>query len=327
MRVPSRCRLIVLAVVGAMLLVACGGADQSAGPTEDGASASTVTFAQVAWPGVTVKNEVATQILGALGYETETTELSLPAVASGLSNGDLQVWLGNWWPSQQNAFQEFIDDGSVEVVTTNLSGTVYHPAVPTYVTEDLDVSSFSDLAANAGEFDSRFLGIEAGSPGNQHIKDAIEQDAYGLGDWEVVTSSTSSMLTEVRRRIENQEPVAFLGWKPHWMTVAWDLHFLEDPEEVWPGGGEVRTVVNGEFPEGRQNVMTFLEQLTVELQTQSSWINEYGQKDRPAEEVATEWISGNLDTVASWVDGVQTVDGEPAGEALRAEFSAQAQAG
>lgn len=38
------------------------------------------------------------------------------------------------------------------------------------------------------------------------------------------------MLSEVSRRTAKKQPVAFLGWSPHWMTLEFNLTFLEDPE-------------------------------------------------------------------------------------------------
>lgn len=327
-------RLPLIAVVLGLVLAACGGngADtggegspaETAAETEAAATPTdtvdTVEFAHAPWPGLTVKTEVATQILEAAGYDTNTSELAVPAAAQAVSQGDMHAWLGQWMPSQEPAWADFMDDGSVTQAAVNLSGTTYIPAVPQYVADDMGITSFADLDEHAEEFGNRFLGIEAGNPGNQYIQDAIDQDAYGLGDWEVVTSSTSAMLTEVGNAIDNQEPVAFLGWKPHWMTVAYDLHFLEDPQDVWPGAGEVHTVLNTEFMENNPNAATFLEQIQVELQTQSDWIFEFGRENRPADEVATEWLSGNLDTVEPWLEGVQARDGGPAIDAVRSEF-------
>jgi len=53
---------------------------------------------------------------------------------------------------------------------------------------------------------------------------------------------------------------------------------------------------------------------------QSEWIPEYSYHDRDKEEVAREWIGANLDTVEEWLDGVETRDGSPAIEAVRAEY-------
>ena len=46
-------------------------------------AAEKVTFGYVNWPGVTVKSQVAAQILDYLGYETDMKMLSVPIVFKG----------------------------------------------------------------------------------------------------------------------------------------------------------------------------------------------------------------------------------------------------
>jgi glycine betaine/proline transport system substrate-binding protein len=56
----------------------------------------------------------------------------------------------------------------------------------------------------------------------------IKNDTYGLGDWEIVESSTSGMLSEVDKAVREGEWVAFT-----WLGAA-----LDGPEvrHVPPGG-------------------------------------------------------------------------------------------
>ena len=58
------------------------------------AAADTVDFGIQAWPGLTVKTEVASQLLETMGYDTNTTELSSSAIYQGIRNGDIDVSLG-----------------------------------------------------------------------------------------------------------------------------------------------------------------------------------------------------------------------------------------
>jgi glycine betaine/proline transport system substrate-binding protein len=316
----SRHRLVLacFAVTALALLAACQQGGGGAGPEEP----FEATLARQPWPGITVKTAVANQVLEEIGYRTETTEVPVEVTAQALSEGQVDGYLGNWWPSQKVTFEESIGNDSIEVVGTNLEGTLFRPAVPTFVAEELGVTSFADLDENRGAFGGEILGIEPGTPGNQTIQEAIQQDAYGLGDWELVDSSTAAMLAEVGRRIEDREPVVFLAWKPHWMAVQWDLTFLEDPEGVWPGAGEVRTLARAGLDQEQPNLHRFLSQVRVDTETQSRWILEFDKEGKPEDEVAREWISNNLDVVQGWLEGVQTSDGEPAAEAAEEAFAA-----
>ena len=52
---------------------------------------------------------------------------------------------------------------------------------------------------------------------------------YGL-DYEVVGSSTPTMLSEVERAVDREEPIVFTAWKQHWMFTAYGIRYLEDPK-------------------------------------------------------------------------------------------------
>lgn len=302
---------ITLAV--APVVASCGAENSGAG---EGSGDTTVALVQQPWEDLVVENQIVDQLLGELGYDVEINDVGVPVGAQSLSDGDSSVYLGNWWPSQQPPFQDFLDDGSIQVVGTLVTGTKYAPVVPKYVAEEHGITSLADLAPNAEKLASRFVGIEAGTPGNQYIADAIAEDAYGLGDWELAESGTSAMLTEVERAAESNEPIVFLGWQPHWMNVEWDLVYLEDPEGVWPGAGEIRVVANEEFHADNPNLMRFFEQMTIDRETASDWIYQLSQEDQDPAEIASGWIEENPDVVAEWMDGVESTDGDPASELL-----------
>lgn len=294
-------------------LTACSGesGDDFAGSTD---SPHAARFVQQPWADLVVETQIAMQILDKLGYRTSTQEVSVPLAAQALSTGQADAYLGNWWPSQQDTFQPLLDDKKVEVVGVVLTGTEYAPAVPGYVTEQLGIKSLADLDRHADKFGKEILGIEPGAPGNTTIQNAIKADAYGLGDWKLTPSSTEAMLAEVDRRAAKKQPVAFLGWSPHWMTIEWDLTFLEDPENVWPGAGEIRAMVRSDLDDA--NLRTFLSQITVDTTTASRWIDQVDKDKQKPEDIAAAWITENRATVEKWLAGVTTADGEPAAGAV-----------
>src|SRR5699024_1125663 len=130
--------------------------------------------------------------------------------------------------------------------------------------------------------------------------------------------STAAMLAEAGRDIKKKKWIVFLGWKPHWMNIKYDLKYLEDPEKIWGGGSSVWTAINPEFKKNNPNVTRFLKQMIVPSVIQSEWINDFGQKHMKKSEVARNWIADNMDVVAKWLDGVTTADGSgPALDAVK----------
>ena len=180
----------------------------------------------------------------------------------------------------------------------------------------------ADLDAHRDRFDGEIQGIEAGTGINTAILEAIDNDIVGLGDWTLQESSTAAMLAQAEQKMNNEEWVTFVGWEPHWMNVSFDMAYLEDADDAGIAQIEstVWTIVPSNMSEEDPQLHRFLTQYVVDIEDQNDWVHRYSYEDRPAEEVASEWISDNLDTVATWLDGVTARDGQPAIEAVRTTF-------
>ena len=284
--------------------------------------APTIRFGTPTWPGVTVKTEVAAQLIETMGYGIKQTNSSPAFAYNALKSDDLDIFFGGWMPTQKNMADPLIEEGSVKVMATNISDAVMGIAVPEYV-HKVGVETEADLAKFRDRFDGKIYGIEAGSGFNESISDAISNNRHGLGDWQMLPSSTSGMLSQVGRSIQREEWIVFLGWEPHWMNVAYDIHYLKAVGEpkIADTRSDVLTVANPKLVEKEPEIARFLEQYVVSKDDQSAWVLEYSYNDRESEDVAAEWIAANLDTVAKWLDGVKTRDGESAIEAVRAAYA------
>lgn len=276
----------------------------------------TIDFGYVQWPGVTIKTHVAAKVGEYLGYETEMTSGSQAIVFKGMDTGDLDVFLGNWLPTMKMHFDKYEEKGAVHNVRVNLFDVVYRTAVPEYVYE-AGVKSLADLNEHADKFNSKIYGIEPGNEGNIIIQNAIKNNNYNLENWSLQASSTAGMLTSVKRAINNEEWIAFNGWKPHYMNVMFDLRYLEDPEGIWGEGERVYTVARNGYQDENPNFYKFLEQFKVTAPIQNQWIDSYKRQEKDPEVVAEEWIANNLDVVNQWVYGVETADGEMARKAIK----------
>jgi glycine betaine/proline transport system substrate-binding protein len=275
----------------------------------------TIDFGYVQWPGVTIKTHVAAKVAEYLGYETKMTAASQAIIFKSLETEDLDAFLGNWLPTMKMHFDEYQEKGVVHNVRVNLEDVTYRTAVPEYVYE-AGVRSLADLQEYADKFNKEIYGIEPGNDGNIIIQKAIDNNTYNLGDWSIRESSTAGMLSSVQRAYNNEEWIAFNGWKPHYMNVLFDLKYLEDPEGIWGEDDKVFTVARNGYQDENPNFYKFLEQFAVPAPIQNKWINEYQNNDRDPEEVAEEWIANNLDIVNQWVFGVKTTDGKIARKAI-----------
>jgi glycine betaine/proline transport system substrate-binding protein len=276
--------------------------------------AEKLKFGVPAWPGLTVKTEVAAQILESLGYTTEQFTSSPSVILKSLENKDMDIYLGGWIPQETEMINPLAEKGSVIKVVKNLPDCMIGMAVPTYVWEQ-GIHSMADLDAHADKFDSKLYGIEAGSGINKEIKDVIDRDGDGLGDWTLVESSAAGMLSQLDRATRRKDWIVFFGWEPHWMGTVFDFKYLKDTDESGTIAYQkswVWTVVRSDLPKTHPNVYHFLEQFVLTSDIQSVWIYKFKREDQEPDQVAKQWIAGNMDIVQGWLDGVTTVDGEPA---------------
>ncbi|MGP9685128.1 ABC transporter substrate-binding protein [Halomonas sp. AOP25-F1-15] len=273
------------------------------------------------WPGVTVKSEVAAQLLETMGYKTRQQDLAVSIILGGLSRNDLDIYLGGWYPVQTDMIEPLVADGKVEKVVSNIKGANSGLVVPQYV-YDAGVTTVAELAEHRDQFGGEIQGIEAGTGINEAILNAIDNDIAGLGDWQLSESSTSAMLAQAEQKIADEEWVTFVGWEPHWMNVSFDLAYLADSDDAGVASIEstVWTVTPASLSEEAPEVHRFLSQYVIDIEDQNDWVHEYSYEERAADDVAQEWISNNLDTVAQWLDGVKTRDGELAIDQVRAQF-------
>jgi len=280
--------LLVLLVGSVCMMSGCISSDSD----EKG----TVKFGLPPWPGVTVKSEVVKIVLEDMGYEVELNSLDAGVVYAQMAEGELDVCLAGWLPVTHEAYWEEYGD-SLEMVNINVDTTWLGIAVPTYV-YDAGVTTIYDLEDYASEFDNRIVGIEPGAGISKSVETAKE--AYGLDSIELLFSSTPSMMAEVDSAIDDDEWVAFTIWEPHSAFAMFDIAKLEDDQGIFGGGDVVYTIARNDFADDFPEVYEFLQKFAVDPDVQSAWILQYSDLNRPAAEVAQEWVDNNQDLISEW---------------------------
>ena len=283
------------------------------------ADCDTVVFSDVGWTDITATTAAATVVLDALGYDTETKVLSVPVTYASLAEGDVEVFLGNWMPTMQADIAPYAEAGTVETVRTNLEGAKYTLATNA-AGAALGIDGFEDIAAHREELGGEIYGIEPGNDGNRLILDMIEQDAFGLGEFEIKESSEQGMLAQVARASQRDEPIVFLGWEPHPMNANFDLTYLSGGDDYFGpnlGGAEVRTNVTTGYAQECPNVGRFLENLAFTLPMENEIMGAILDGGEDPQDAARAWIAAHPDVLDGWLDGVTTLGGEPALPAAR----------
>jgi len=148
-------------------------------PVADGAACRIVRLSDIGWTDVTATTALFGALIRHLGYRPEITVLSLPLTYASMKNKDIDVFLGNWMPSQEGDRKSYVADGSAEVIRANLTGAKYILAVPAY-TYDAGLHSFADIQHYATQLNSSIYGIESGNDGNRLVLGMLRQDLFNL---------------------------------------------------------------------------------------------------------------------------------------------------
>jgi glycine betaine/proline transport system substrate-binding protein len=302
-------RSILLATAATMTLA---GAVQAAGCDK-------IVFSDVGWTDITATTAATTEVLKALGYETEVKILSVPVTYAGLAGGDIDVFLGNWMPTMEADIKPYLDDKSVEDIRVNLEGAKFTLAVPSY-TYDEGLKSFQDIAKFKDKLGNKIYGTEAGNDGNRLILDMIANNTFDLSGFELVESSEAGMLAAVQKAVSSKQDVVFFGWEPHPMNAAIDMKYLEGGDDIFGpdyGGATVHTNVRAGYLDECANVGTFLKNLVFSLKMENEILGAILNDGAEPKAAATAWLKANPDAITPWLSGVTTFDGGDAAAAVK----------
>jgi glycine betaine/proline transport system substrate-binding protein len=295
MRTTKRRILGALSATVAMVaLAACGGSSEAGDTEASGGSDKSLTIGYIPWDEDIAVTHVWTQVLEDKGYDVEMKQLDVAPTFVGLAEGDIDLFFDAWLPTTHSDYWEDYGD-QVEDIGVWYDNAKLTIAVPEYV----DAQTIADLQGNASTFDGKIVGIEPGA-GLTRITQDEAMPTYGLDDYELVTSSTAAMLTELQKATENKEPIVVTLWRPHWAYDAFPIRDLEDPEGAMGEAEEIHTLAREGFSEDFPEVTAMLENFTMDDAQLGALENLVlrEHKDDPATG-AQVWLEENPDFVES----------------------------
>jgi len=275
------------------------------------ASCQEVRLPDIGWTDVTATTALTAALLEQKGYRPRITVLSVPVTYASMKHADIDVFMGNWMPTQEADRKSYIEEGSVEDLGINLTGAKYTLAVPAYAYE-AGLRDFTDIPRFAAELDHTIYGIEPGNDGNRLILGMIHADTFGLGDFKIVESSEQGMLAEVERAINAHRPIVFLGWAPHPMNLRFDMRYLGGGDTVFGpnfGGATIHTNIRAGYAQQCPNVAHLLRNLTFTIALESELMSAILDQHRDPHEAAVAWLTAHPEARAKWLDGVANFGG------------------
>lgn len=227
--------LAALAVAAALTLAGCasdgaGGTLEMAGkaPANDAGSGDkgtiTIGFLPSWTDGLSTAYLLQDQ-LGKMGYDVKMQTLSdAGPLYAGLSQGDVDIFPSAWPEVTQKAYMDKYL-GSIDDLGTYYDNARLTIAVPKYS----DIDSIDELKGNASKFGGKIIGIEPGAGLTAQTQKMMPE--YGLGgEYQLVTSSTAAMLTELKSATDKKQDIAVTLWRPFWANSAYPVKDLKDPK-------------------------------------------------------------------------------------------------
>jgi glycine betaine/proline transport system substrate-binding protein len=217
-------------------------------------------------------------------------------------------------PSQAQDRRPYLEEGSVEIVRTNLVGAKYTLAVPAYA-YDAGLRDFRDIHRYAGPLRRSLYGIEAGNTGNRRLLGMIERDDFGLGGFHLIESSEQGMLAEVERAVADRRPIVFLAWEPHPMNMRFELRYLTGGDTTFGpdfGGATVVTLARRGVLARCPNLARLLRNVEFTTRAESELMLAISEQHVAPESAAAAWLAEHRETRAAWLAGVTRFDGRDA---------------
>ncbi len=281
----------------ALFAAGCGSSDEDKNTDGDtaGSADGKIELTYVEWDTEVASTHVIGKVLEDLGYDVTVTPLDNSVMWESVASGEADGMVAAWLPGTHEAqFDQYGDD--VIDLGPNLEGAAIGLVVPSY----MDVDSIADLTDEANQ---TIIGIEPGAGVVTASEQALE-DYDNLDGWEVQSSSSGAMTTELGTAIDNEEDIIVTGWSPHWKFQEYDLKYLEDPEGTFGEAETINTMVREgleeDFPEAYQ-VLDNFEWTTDDIEAVMLDIFE----GTSPEDAAAAWVEDNQDRVAEWTEGIE----------------------
>ncbi|WP_110597566.1 glycine betaine ABC transporter substrate-binding protein [Salinicola lusitanus] len=278
-----------------MLLATAGLAVVGIAPAS--AADKSVTIGTNNWAENIAVSHMWQQLLGEKGYDVTLNEVSKPILFGGLAEGDIDISLEVWLPSDHAYVDPYRD--RIDLHATWYDDALDALVVPTYMD---DVDSVADLANHAAAFDYQgkptIFGIEPGATIADEADTAIAE--YDL-PFRQLSSSESAMMAQLKQAYREKKPIVATLWQPHWAFAEYDLKILADPKKVFSAGEEIKWVSHHGFSASNPELTAILDAWHMtpgQLSQLMLVIENAGDPDKGA----AQWIADNRELVDGWLD-------------------------
>lgn len=288
--------ILAIGAAASLALAGCATGNQAAGGAQEGGedSLGTITLGYLpSWTdGLSTAYLLEDQLQKA-GYTVKMQELTEAGpLYAGLAQGDVDIYPSAWPELTHKSYMDKYGD-KIDDLGAYYEGAKLTIAVPDYV----DIDSIDDLKANADRFGGKIYGIEPGAGLTKQTQESM-LPGYGLEDtYELVTSSTAAMLTELDSAEAAQRDIVVTSWRPFWANDRYNLKDLEDPKGAMGEAEALHFLATDGFTEEYPEAAELIAGITLNDEQYASLedtvVNKYGEGKYA--EAIDEWLTENPD--------------------------------
>ncbi|QGH68843.1 glycine betaine ABC transporter substrate-binding protein [Pseudactinotalea sp. HY158] len=296
----------LIAATSAFALAACGSASGGATETDDPTDGTAATGGSgdintdpiqigvpAGWDEGVAVSALWAAILEDKGYTVELADAEIGLIFADLASDESYDLLFDGWLPQTH--KEYIDKYGADL--DDLGVWYDNAALSVAVNNDAPITSLAELADNADAFNNRIVGIDPGAGLTQAMENEVIP-TYGLEDMDFVTSSTASMLAELKGAMQAGDNIVVTLWHPHWAYSAYDIRDLEDPEGTLGTAEEIHTFARKTFADDYPQVAEWISNFTFADEDLASLENDIVEAGDPQAGVQ-QWLEDNPDFPAS----------------------------
>lgn len=149
-------------------------------------------------------------------------------------------------------------------------------------------------------------GIDAGAGIMAGTQRVLKQYGLAKDNWQLQTSSTAAMTTQLGKAIKNQQAIVVTGWTPHWMFTKYNLKFLKDPRNVYGDSENIHTIGRKGLKRDMPSAYTVLDRFYWTPAQMSDVMLKVNGGASPRK-AAQKWLREHPDKLKKWTAGVPHV--------------------
>jgi len=287
---------LLSALLLGLTLAACSSGTKAT-PASGGGSKGTITLGFIpSWTDGLSTAYLLKNRLEAMGYTVKLDTLSEAApLYAGLAKGNVDIYPSAWPEVTHKAYMQKYGS-SIEDLDTYYSHAKLTMAVPKYLT---NINSIADLKGKSSMFGGKIIGIEPGAGLTKITKEQV-MPQYGLtGNYKLVTSSTTAMLTQLKKATNAKKPIVVTLWRPFWANSAFPVKDLKDPKGALGKSEGLHFLAHKGFSAKYPDVAKFISGIKLNDKQYGSLedmvVNKYGKGKEP--QAVSAWLKQNPDVL------------------------------